>query len=243
MKRLFRWFFGGLAILLVAGLVLLPFLGEELKNIFDTVESQLDNAPTSANGEDAAGSEDATGTPPPPDPPERYQVSIEAPKRMMLDSRRDLRVKVFIEGPGFTADETTTVTAGVIAVVSRELSAEVSSGSAFAVKPPAEVRQRLVGNEVDWVFGITALETGDHRLIVAIKQWREGVATVLTEKTWAVEVRVDPINALLIYLARNLPEAIGAGILLLIGAGFAIGAARLRKKAGLKPEPGSDDKS
>lgn len=234
MKRLFRWIFGGLAVLLVAGLILLPLLGRELEDIFSAVGDQLSGAPPPTN----------TGTVKPvPPPPERYQVSIEAPKRMVLDSQRDLRVKVFITGAGFTADESTTVTAGAIAAVSRDLSAEVSGGSAFEVKPLTEVRQQLVGNEVDWVFGITALETGDHRLIVAIKQWRAGVATVLTEKTWAVEVRVDPINALIVYLGRNLPEAIGAGILLLIGTGFAIGAARLRKKAGLKPEPDSDDET
>jgi len=265
MKRWLYWGLGGLALLVVAGLILAPFLGSELKDLFGAVEGELASAAPAPNGEEAAETENGgeTASPPPPPPamplprpdpapvveptvpsrpnlPERFQVSIEAPKRMALDTERELRVKVFIEGEGFTADEVSSVTEGVMEAVSRELSAELSGGSAFEVRPPAQVRQRLVGNEIDWVFGIKALETGDHRLIVSIAQWGEAGPTVLTEKTWAIAVRVDPVNALLTYLARHLPETIGAGIVLLVGTFFAVWAARIRKKAGLPPDPGSD---
>ena len=204
MKRWLVWLLGGFGLLAATALVLAFFLASDLQDLFHQVESELAGAPPAANGEEEASAEngeDMAPLQPLPRPtlPERYQVSIEAPKRMVLDTERDLRVKVFIEGEGFTPDELTSVTEGAMAAVSRELSAKVYGGSAFAVRPPAVVRQRLVGNEVDWVFGIKALETGAHRLVVSIEQWHEEVPTVLTEKTWAIEVRVDPVNALLTY--------------------------------------------
>lgn len=260
MKRWLFWGLGSLALLVVAGLIFRSFLGSEIR--YRGAPEDVASAPLASNGERQGDSENGGETalprPPPmpmprPDPvpdedtasplqvilPERYQVSIEAPKRMVLDTERDLRVKVFIEGEGFAPDDLSSVTEGAMEAVSRELSAEVSGGSAFEIRPPAEVRQRLVGNEIDWVFGIKAVETGEHRLIVSIAQWRESVPTVLTEKTWVIEVRVDPVNALLTYLARHLPETIGAGIVLLVGTLFAVWAARMRKKAGLQPN--SDD--
>ena len=244
MKRSLVWLLGGFILLAAAFLVLAYFLASDLEDLFANVEGELAGAPPAANGEGETSTEDGEDTASPEPPaqptlPEEYQVSIEAPKRMTLDTERDLRVKVFIEGEGFAPDDLSSVTEGAMEAVSRELSAEVSGGSAFEIRPPAEVRQRLVGNEIDWVFGIKAVETGEHRLIVSIAQWREAVPTVLTEKTWAIEVRVDPVNALLTYLARHLPETIGAGIVLLVGTLFAVWAARMRKKAGLQPN--SDD--
>ena len=170
--------------------------------------------------------------------PDEYEISIEGPKVMLISSKSIVRVMVSTDGDGFIADETTQVLQENIEAHSRELQASVHGGSAFSVEPTPGERKTMIGNAVQWIFTVTALEGGKHKLYVEITQFvGDSKTSEPLKDTFPIVVSVNTVSFVRDYLATHLPETIGGGIVLIVGTVFVVVAARMRKKAGLSPDP------
>ncbi len=173
--------------------------------------------------------------------PDEYEVSIEGPKVMMISSERNVRVKVSIEGNGYIAGDETQVVDATIDAHSRELQASVHGGSAFTVVPEQGKRQVMVGDAVAWIFAVTANEHGNHKLYVQITQFiGKSESNEIVRDEIPIRVSVNTLSYVWDYLATHLPETIGSGIVLIVGTVFVVVVARMRKKAGLPPDPGAN---